>query len=563
MPPGVEREADRVDEQRGAPLAARELPELLERVHRALAARRELLDDLNVFPVPDGDTGTNMTLTVRSGLEALSSVPVSSGSGRRARRAGHEAARAVTRGVVRGARGNSGVILSQVIRAVVEVIAGHREVDARLYAEALARARDLAYEAVAEPVEGTMLSAISAAADAARRAADLDRDLVSTSAAVCAATAAAVEATREQLDVLRLAGVVDAGARGFEVVLAGVHGHLTGEQPPVVTDRPPAGSREADGGCVGVQSQPFEVQYLLDADDDVATPLRRHLESLGDSVVVVAAGGLLNVHVHTAQVGPCLEAGLAYGRASDIEVVHFGDQLAARAQRRVGGPGPGVGALAVLHGTGIVALARTQGAVVVDGRAGALPSVAELLDALDAADRATVVVLPGHRNVIPTAHSAAELARSESSPGTPRVEVVEAASTPPAVLAALAVLEADAPVEQVLADVHAAAAAVRAGAVVAAVRDADTPVGRVREGQPLAALEDRVLAACTDPIEALEHVCTALEVADAEVVSLLVGAEVDDAERAAALACVQAATDAEVEVLDAGLRPARFWIGVE
>ncbi len=559
----VEREVDRVSEQRGAPLAARELPELLERVHRALADRRELLDDLNVFPVPDGDTGTNMTLTVRSGLDALGSVPVPAAGGRRARRAGQEAARAVTRGVVRGARGNSGVILSQVVRAVVEVIAGHREVDAGLYAEALARARDLAYEAVAEPVEGTMLTAISAAADAARRAAEHDRDLVSTSAAVCAATALAVEATREQLEVLRLAGVVDAGARGFEIVLAGVHGHLTGEQPSVVTDRPPAGAREAAGGCVGIQSQPFEVQYLLDADDEVAAPLRRHLESLGDSVVVVAAGGLLNVHVHTAQVGPCLEAGLAYGRASDIEVVHFGDQISARARRRAGEPSPGVAAIAVLHGTGIAALARAQGAVVVDGRAGALPSVADLLDAVDAAGRESVVLLPGHRNAVPTAQTAAEVARGESATGALRVEVVEAASNPPAVLAALAVLAADGPVEQTLADMRAAAGAVRAGSVVAAVRDADTPVGRVRAGQPLAAAEDRVLAACADSIEALEQVCAALQVADAEVVSLLVGAEVDDAERDAALAGVQAATDAEVEVVDAGLRPARFWIGVE
>ena len=265
-----------------------------------------------------------MTLTVRAGLDALAAATPTL----RPRRSAHDAARVVTRGVIRGARGNSGVIISQVIRAVVEVIAGHRQVDAPLYADALGRARDLAYEAVAEPVEGTILTAITAAADAARQAADAGHDLASTSAAACTATADAVQRTRDQLEVLRNAGVVDAGARGFEVLLAGVHGHITGTEPPVRGDQPRGGRGSPNDGCAATTDQPFEVQYLLDAHDADAAPLRRHLEGLGDSVVVVAAGGLLNVHVHTAQVGPAIEAGLSFGRPSDIEVVHLADQVA-------------------------------------------------------------------------------------------------------------------------------------------------------------------------------------------------------------------------------------------
>ncbi len=535
--------------RRGAPLAARELPALLDRVHAALSVHRESIDELNVFPVPDGDTGTNMTLTVRSGLDALREA---------GRASGEELSRAVVRGAVRGARGNSGVILSQVVRAVVEVITGHREVDARLYAEALERARDLAYEAVAEPVEGTILTVVAAAAAAARRASDAGADLVATSAQVCEATSAAVQRTREQLAVLRDAGVVDAGGLGFEVLVGAVHGHLTGEEPPIedVAPVPVAGGRADHEGCAVSPDHPFEVQYLLDASDEDAAPLRERLEQLGDSVVVVAAGGLLNVHVHTAEVGSAIEEGLRVGEPSNIEVTHFGDQIAARRAERAAR----VGVIAVVDGVGLHELARAHGAVVVPGRAGELPSVAAFVDAISSQASDNVVVLPGHRNAVAAALQAAELASSESDR---EVTVVEAAITPPAILAALAVLDPAAPAQAVIADLTAATEAVRAGEVVAAVRDAATPVGDVEEGQFLAIADGEVVAVCSDALEALDHVAAGLAVSDAELVSLLVGADVGTDERARAVAAIDGTVTGELDVVDAGQRPARFWVAVE
>ncbi|MFA9444771.1 DAK2 domain-containing protein [Egicoccus sp. AB-alg6-2] len=532
-------------ERGGAPLAAAELPALLERVHAALAARRGAIDDLNVFPVPDGDTGTNMTLTVRAGLEALRTVADAAADARAA---------AVIRGAVRGARGNSGVILSQVVRAVVEVVSGERAVDAEVYARALQRARELAYEAVADPVEGTILTVIGCAADEARAAVAAGEDLVATSARVVAEARAAVERTRDQLPVLRQAGVVDAGARGFEVLLAAVHGHLTGEDPPVVEEAPRTRMAEV---CDGPLSHRFEVQYLLDADDADAAPLRRRLEVLGDSVVVVAAGGLLNVHVHTDDVGAAVEEGLRFGTPSDIEVTHFADQIAANRAAR---PPQTVGAVAVLHGDGLTALAEQAGAAVVSGRSGALPSVADLLNAVGSVVAERILLLPGHRNGIAAAQQAVAVSSAEG--GRP-LDVVAAASSPPAVLAALAVLDPQAPAHRVLADVTAAAEAVRAGEVVAAVRDAETPVGRVRRGQLLAVVEGRVVRACEDAVLALEAVCSSLGVADAELVTLLVGAEVDEISRDGAVGVVHELAGGEVEVVDAGQRPALFWVGVE
>jgi uncharacterized protein len=537
----------------GSPLGAAELPELLDRVHAALAAQRERIDELNVFPVPDGDTGTNMTLTVRAGLEALRTGDhVNS----------RAAARAVTRAAIRGARGNSGVILSQVVRAVVDVVTGHREIDASLYAAALERARQLAYDAVAQPVEGTILTAIAAAAREAASAVGDGDDLVAVSRRVCEATHRAVAATRNQLDVLRDAGVVDAGARGFEVLLAAVHAHLTGEDPEAADDHPDlaVGPFLEDDACGGSFAYRYEVQYLLEADDGVAPRLRRRLELLGDSVVVVAAGGLLNVHVHTDDVGAAIEEGIALGSPSDIEVTHFGDQISAR---RSESPTATIGAVAVVSGAGAHALARSLGAVPVEGAGGRLPSVADLLNACGDVRASSVVLLPGHPNAVPTARQASEVAVAE---GGRALEVIGEATSLPAVLAALAVLDPAAPADEVVTELRSCAAAVRCGEVVAAVRDADTPIGRVRAGQPLAVVDDAVVAAADDPLTALRAVADRLAATGTvELATLLLGADVGADERHRAEDTVRDTLDGAVavEVVDAGQRPARYVLGVE
>ena len=533
----------------GAPLRLSQLPELLERVHATLEEHREVIDELNVFPIPDGDTGTNMTLTVRSALEAVDGAAEP-----------RERTAAAIRGAIRGARGNSGVILSQVLRAVAEIAGeveadrGSDHLDARGYARALERARELAYEAVAEPVEGTILTVIAEAARMAREAAS-SQDLVAVSAATCAAASRAVSATTDQLHVLQDAGVVDAGARGFEVMLGAVHAHLTGEPAPELSDVTPR-SRPHREACEHDLGYRYEVQYLLDARDEDAAGLRTRLELLGDSVVVVAAGDLLNVHVHTDDVGAAIEAGLELGRPSEIEVTHFGDQLAARRQDR----GAVVGALAVLDGAGARELAEAQGAVVVTGYAGALPSVADLLNAIGEVRTEQVVLLPGHPNAVPTAHQAVAVAVAEG--GRP-LEVIDAADSPCAVLAALSLLEPQGPTDLVVGDMRAAAEGLRDGEVVAAVRDASTPIGAVRAGQPLAVVEREVVGALEDPLEALEMVCEGLGVARAERTTLLFGLDVPAAEQERAERLVRARAGGEVEVIDTGHRPSRYAVGVE
>ncbi len=535
----------------GSPLGAAELPALLDRVHAALAAQRERIDELNVFPVPDGDTGTNMTLTIRAGLDALQAQDHADAQA---------AGRAVTRGALRGARGNSGVILSQILRAVVDVVSGHHQIDAGLYAAALERARELSYEAVGQPVEGTILTVVAVAAAEAAAAVAAGDDLIAASARVCAATHTAVAATREQLEVLRDAGVVDAGARGFEVLIAAVHAHLTGQDPEAAEDHADVTAGPFRDECQhGSLAYRFEVQYLLDADDEVAPALRDRLELLGDSVVVVAGGGLLNVHVHTDDVGGAIEEGLELGRASEISVTHFGDQIAAR---REDAPLPTVGVVAVVSGGGAHALAASLGAITIEGAAGRLPSVADVLNACGDVRAETLVVLPGHPNAVPTAKQAADVAVAEG--GRP-FEVIDEASTLPAVLAALAVLDPQAPAEAVIADLRASADAVRCGEVVPAVRDARTPIGAVTTGQPLAVVDGDVVAAAHDALEALEAVCVHLGTGGAELVTLLLGRDVSDDERGRAERVVRdhLGNGAELTVIDAGQHPSRYTVGVE
>jgi uncharacterized protein len=535
MPRSEPDEEGRVaDGTTGAPLSARELPALLERVHAALTERRDALDDLNVFPVPDGDTGTNMTLTVRAGLEAL----------RRASDATpDELARAVIRGAVRGARGNSGVILSQVVRAVVEVLSGHREVDTEVYARALEHARQLAYEAVAEPVEGTILTAISAACAAASSAVADGLDLVAASARIVEATAEAVERTQDQLAVLTEAGVVDAGARGFEVVLAAVHGHLTGEDAPVVHDEDRPHRVEADpDACHGSLHYRFEVQYLLDADDDVAGPLRHRLEVLGDSVVVVAAGGLLNVHVHTDDVGARDRGGAtawhALGdrgdalRGPDLRPPSRASPRPGRGRRRGARRGVGPARSRARRRRrrgcgGCAALGRRppqRGRRRARQPGGDPPRTQER-----GRDRPQ-----DRRRRRGGGRTTAR--RDRTSDLTPRRPRGARRSGPRGARRAGA-------------GRHHRRRRSGPGRRGGGCRPRRRHPGRpVREGQPLAVTDGKVVGAYDDPLDALGALCDAVGAADAEIVTLLVGAAVGPEERERAWAQVDALVTGELEV---------------
>ncbi|HET8958812.1 DAK2 domain-containing protein, partial [Nocardioides sp.] len=385
----------------------------------ALGAAREEIDALNVYPVPDGDTGTNMYLTVSAARDALRDIVL--GDPGADLSAGLQAFR---RGALLGARGNSGVILSEMLGAFAQRVAGREpgERNATVMAEAMIRASEASYAAVGEPVEGTILTVARAAAEAgAARADDHNARARDVMAAAAEAAREALARTPDQLAILREAGVVDAGGRGLSVILDAAETVLTGRRPvPVTTPigRPtipvpqPAGDLTEDGPA-------YEVMYLLDAEDAAIPTLRESLTPLGDSLVVVGGHGLWNVHVHVDDVGAALEAGIEAGRPHRVRVTHFAEQVAQLRQRTAVRSGRRV--VAVAAGPGLEALFAEAGAVVVPGGPGRRPSTGQLLEAITGCGAAEVVVLPNDADTVRVAEVAARTAEEDAAV---RVEVI-------------------------------------------------------------------------------------------------------------------------------------------
>jgi DAK2 domain fusion protein YloV len=353
----------------------------------AIEASRRRIDDLNVYPVPDGDTGTNLTLTVRSVDDALAEDGPGDLPGLT-----HE----ISRAALLGARGNSGVILSQVVRGACEAVLETDDL-ARIFRSA----SDAAYRAVKKPVEGTMLTAIRAMAEAAEREGDL--------AAIVAHGDATVAATQAMLPILTEAGVVDAGAAGLVEIVRGLDAALSGRPLP-----PPA-EHEGELGLEAIHQEPSRYRYctvfVVEGESLDSDELEGELEQLGDSLLVVGDRSALKVHMHTDDPGQVLSLGTVRGVISGIEIANMHAQAQQREERllhAVPDLEPAVCAVvAVSAGAGNRALAESFGAEVVDGGPTMNPSTSDLLAAIDRAPAAEVVVLPNNGNVIMAAEQAA------------------------------------------------------------------------------------------------------------------------------------------------------------
>jgi DAK2 domain fusion protein YloV len=475
-----------------------------------LRRHRQEIDDLNVYPVPDSDTGTNLLLTFAAAGEAAADGVAGSDQtdGDPATPLGRTLRR-MARGALVGARGNSGVILSQLLAGIAQTLADVPVVRGRELSKALCTAAEAAYAAVGEPVEGTVLTVARAAATAARELGSDDLGVVCTTAARAAAQALA--RTPEQLDVLKRAGVVDAGGRGLVVLLDALASVVTGSR----TDTVPHAGRTA-GTVVqretGSTAYAYEVQYLLDAPD--VTALRAELGALGDSLVVVGSGdGLWNVHVHANDVGAAIEAGIRAGRPHRISVTRFEDDTTR--------PATGKRGVVVATESGILAeLFTAEGAVVVDGGG----SAALVLAAVRATGAAEVVVLPRDADGQAACAAAAEEARGDGV----RVAVVPARS-PMQAVAALAVRDATRRFDDDVIAMAEAAGATRCAEVIVATRDALTSAGRCHRGDVLALVEGEVVMVTPGPaagalVPAAQELLDRLLSSGGELVTLVLGA---------------------------------------
>jgi DAK2 domain fusion protein YloV len=534
----------------------------------ALGRAREEIDAINVYPVADGDTGTNLYLTVESAAAAVEAVfaahaavtpghEVVSGGQAVERPTLADAVRAMAHGALIGARGNSGTILAQLLRGMAQVLATDSDVahaggqDLRL---ALRHAADAARQAVVHPVEGTVLTVASAAADAASGA---EGDCGVVARAAYEGARAALAATPGQLAVLERAGVVDAGGRGLVAVLAALVETFTGEAPaaaavPVlagharvgaasdalapyarvdaVVTEPPKDASDvgecADGTPAPEEGGPaFEVIYLLEAEDAAVARLRDRLDALGDSLVVVGGDGLWNVHVHVDDAGAAVEAGVEAGRPYRIRITHFGlgdahtagaagRPVRERAQRAV---------VAVVPGEGLAGLYTGAGATTVLARPGEPPASGELVEAVRRAHAREVVLLPNDAELRHTAAAAAEQARADGV----RVALIPTRSAVQGI-AALAVHEPERRFDEDVVAMTSAAGATRYAEVAVAERQSWTMAGICQAGDILGLIEGDVAVIGSDITATAETVLNRMLSAGGEMVTLVLGDDAPD-----------------------------------
>jgi DAK2 domain fusion protein YloV len=487
----------------------------------ALGEAREEIDALNVYPVPDGDTGTNLYLTFEAARQALVDAESATLVG---------ALTVFARGALLGARGNSGVILSQLMRAGADqLLRGDPTKPGQLLADTLTLAADAAYDAVAVPVEGTMLTVARAAADAAQSSVpsapeDLGAQMGYVVRAAATAAREALDRTPDQLAVLAAAGVVDAGGRGLCVILDAAEEALTGKRPPKSARRKPLPApiqlAELD---LSEDGPAYEVMFLLDADDAAIPELRARLAPLGDSLVVVGGDGLWNVHVHVDDVGAAIEAGIDAGRPYRVRVTHFAEQLSQAEAARRRGRGPDGeplqrGVVAVGAGPGLLELFGEAGAGAVAGGPGRRCSTGELLAAIHETGAPEVILLPNDADSIAVAEAAAHAARDEG---------VRAAVIPTRAqvqgLAALAVHDPSRSFDDDVVQMTSAAGHARHGAVTIAAKDAMTMAGPCREGDSLGVVEGDFAVVGGDLVDVAVEVVTRLLSGGGEMVTLVTG----------------------------------------
>ncbi|MBE7323386.1 DAK2 domain-containing protein [Nocardioides sp. Y6] len=517
----------------------------------ALSAAREEIDALNVYPVPDGDTGTNMFLTFSAARNAVREV-ADDGGGLL------EGLAAFRRAALLGARGNSGVILSQMLGAVAQRIERASPDDdvATVVAEAMAASTRASYDAVATPVEGTILTVARAASERAMSLVHEPEGRVRAADVIVVAAAAAREAlelTPTQLSVLADAGVVDAGGRGLCVVLDAAERVLTGRHPidegrqraPRVPVRLPAAEHDLIEGGPG-----YEVMFLLDAEEAAVAVLREELAGLGDSLVVVGNEDLWNVHVHVDDVGAAIEAGIRAGRPHRIRVTHFAEQIAqqlaqqAEGRRRDAGRS-GRRVVAVAMGPGLRDLFTEAGAVAVEAEVGRRPSTGEILAAIEASGAAEVVVMPNDPDSVRVAEIAA---RTAEESGEVRVVVIPTQAQVQG-LAAVAVHEPGRTLEQDVLEMTATARHARHGAVTVAAKQAFTSAGPCEPGDALGVIDGDFAVIGTDLCEVAGDVVHRLLGAGGELVTLVTGRDEGSADLAAQCAAAVAESHPLAEVV--------------
>ena len=495
-------------------LTADHVDQLMRRYSEALASHRTVIDSLNVYPVPDGDTGTNMSLTLRAVVDALpADCDLAS------------VCQSIYDSALAAGRGNSGIIVSQFLRAMAGAWREAVSIDAAGLAGSLEAASVAAYGAVARPVEGTILTVGRDVAAAAAAAAGRGAALGEVIEEAIEAGRESLERTPELLEVLRTAGVVDAGGKGLLLLLDALAHVVDGRplpEPPEVSAPLLGDDPHRIEGAGDVADLRYEVMFLLEGAEDRIAAFRDRWSEIGDSIVVVGGDGLWNCHIHTDDIGGSIEAGIEAGRPHRIEVTDLHEQ-AAHTEHVAAPVRTTTAVVTVATGEGVRRIFESLGAAeVVTGGQTMNPSVATLLAAVERAPADGVVVLPNNKNIVLAAQQLHEL--------TDKTVVVAPTVSIPAGLSSMVEFDPGAPAARNGEVMAALAGEVAAGEVTRAVRDAATPAGPVAEGDFMGLSAGDVQCIGQELTRVTCDLLDRVVGGDHEIVTLICGAEATEAD---------------------------------
>lgn len=516
-----------------------------------LRSNSEVIDRLNVFPVPDGDTGTNMVLTLQAAVDEAEKPASNSAT---------VVAGAAARGALMGARGNSGVILSQIIRGISVGLDGLDEFSADDFAIALSKASDTAYESVSKPVEGTMLTVARHAGSAAIRAGSNGGGIDDVLEAAVLAAERSVEDTPNKLAVLKEAGVVDAGGQGVYIILDGFRRYLSGQ------DIPDSGVKERAGDIFAGFAQEHEndeqgfcTQFLIAGESINVEGVRTKFERSTDSTIVVGDENLVRVHVHTMKPGDALNYAVQLGQVSHISIENMQIQQEthlADVANKDDATVSAVDVVAISSGSGFSDIMRSIGVTVVDGGPTTNPSTAEIIAGIDRCPGSPIVVLPNNANVLMAAQQAAKASKRV-------VHVLDTKTMAEGVSAALA-FNVAAELEANVQAMNSAVSEISTLEVTTATKDLETSEFSIRRGQNIGLVDNEIRVIAENPGTALAELVELIDSDDIELVTVYLGEDVDNASKTTVAKIVEEIVpDADVEVVYGGQPHYDYVVGIE
>ena len=544
-----------------------------------LDSKKDWINELNVFPVPDGDTGTNMTMTIMSAAKEVSSLTNPTMA---------ELAKAISSGSLRGARGNSGVILSQLFRGFCKVIKEYDEIDVTILCEACQKAVETAYKAVMKPKEGTILTVAKGAAEKALELSDETEDVVTFVEEVIKQAEYVLDQTPEMLPVLKQAGVVDSGGQGLVQVLKGAYDALIGKEIDYTIEGAPTGAAPAKISAETEAEIKFgyctEFIIVLNApmSDNEEHAYKAFLESIGDSIVVVADDEIVKTHVHTNDPGLALQKALTFGSLSKIKIDNMREEHqeklikdsqklaaqqkaeekayeAAQADEKTNNvPAKEMGFVSVSIGEGMNEVFRGLGVdYLIEGGQTMNPSTEDMLNAIEHVNAKTVFILPNNKNIIMAANQAVDLVEDK------QIIVIPTKTIPQGITALVNYIpdhSAEENKEQMMAEIE----NVKTGQVTYAVRDTEIDGKTIKQNDFMGIGDKSILSVGTDLRATTLEMVDAMVDVDSAIVSIYFGSDSDeDSANELAAAIEEKYPDVEVEVNDGGQPIYYYVISVE